>query len=54
MRLDILDMTTKAGSGHASSSWSATDIVTALFFGGVLRYRPDEPAWPETGSLHHE
>ena len=47
MRLDILDMTTKAGSGHTSSSWSATDIVTALFFGGVLRYRPDEPDWPE-------
>ena len=47
MRLDILDMTTKAGSGHASSSWSATDIVTALFFGGVLRYRPNEPEWPE-------
>ena len=47
MRLDILDMTTKAGSGHASSSWSATDIVTALFFGGILRYRPDEPEWPE-------
>ncbi len=47
MRLDILEMTTKAGSGHASSSWSATDIVTALFFGGVLRYRPDEPDWPE-------
>mgnify|MGYP001828449555 FL=1 len=47
MRLDILDMTTKAGSGHTSSSWSATDIETALFFGGVLRYRPDEPDWPE-------
>jgi transketolase len=47
MRLDILDSTTKAGSGHASSSWSATDIVTALFFGGILRYRPDEPDWPE-------
>ncbi len=47
MRLDILDSTTKAGSGHASSSWSATDIVTALFFGDVLRYRADEPDWPE-------
>jgi transketolase len=47
MRLDILDATTKAGSGHPSSSWSATDIVTALFFGGVLRYRPQEPEWPE-------
>jgi len=45
-RLDILEMTTKAGSGHPSSSWSATDIVTALFFGGILRYRPDDPWWP--------
>lgn len=47
MRLDILEMTTKAGSGHPSSSFSATDIVTALFFGGVLRYRADQPLWPE-------
>ncbi len=47
MRLDILDMTTKAGSGHPSSSWSATDIVVALFFGGVLRYHADQPDWPE-------
>lgn len=47
MRLDILEMTTKAGSGHPSSSFSATDIVTALYFGGVLRYRADEPLWPE-------
>jgi len=47
LRLDILDSTTKAGSGHASSSWSATEILTAIFFGGVLRYRADEPQWPE-------
>lgn len=47
VRLDILEMTTKAGSGHPSSSWSATDIVVALFFGDILRYRPQEPWWPE-------
>ncbi len=46
MRLDILDSTTKAGSGHPSSSFSATEIVTTLFFGGILRYRPTEPHWP--------
>jgi len=46
MRLDILEMTTKAGSGHPSSSFSATEVVTALYFGGVLRYRADEPNWP--------
>lgn len=47
LRLDILDATTLAGSGHPSSSWSAVEILTALYFGGVLRYRPDEPNWPE-------
>ena len=47
LRLDILDMTTKAGSGHPSSSFSATDIATVLYFGDILRYRADEPNWPE-------
>jgi transketolase len=46
LRLDILEMTSKAGSGHPSSSWSSVDVVTALYFGGMLRYRPDEPWWP--------
>jgi transketolase len=47
IRLDILDMTTRAGSGHPSSSFSATEIVVALYFGGILRYRSHEPDWPE-------
>jgi transketolase len=47
LRLDILDTTTKAGSGHPSSSFSSVEILTALFFGGILRYRPEEPWWPE-------
>lgn len=45
LRLDILEMTTKAGSGHPSSSWSAVEIVTALFFGGILNYKPTDPWW---------
>jgi transketolase len=47
LRLDILDTTTRAGSGHPSSSFSAVEIVTALYFGGILRYRPQDPWWPE-------
>jgi transketolase len=47
LRLDILEMTTKAGSGHASSSWSAAEVLVALFFGGILRYRSEDPQWPE-------
>ena len=47
LRLDILEMTTRAGSGHPSSSFSAVEIVATLYFGGVLRYRAEEPLWPE-------
>lgn len=39
-------MTTAAGSGHPSTCLSASHLVTALFFGGILRYdvaRPDAP-----------
>jgi transketolase len=45
MRCDILKMIALAGSGHPGGSLSATDIVATLFFGAVLRYRPDEPDW---------
>lgn len=47
IRLDILESTTKAGSGHVSSSYSSTEIAVALFFGGVLNYRPDNPWWAD-------
>ncbi len=47
LRLTVLDTTTKAASGHPSSSFSAVEILTALYFGGILRYRSDDPNWPE-------
>lgn len=42
----ILKMTTAAGSGHPSSSLSAIDILTVLYFGGIMRYDPERPDWP--------
>jgi len=47
LRLDILESTTLSGSGHPSSSFSSVEICSALFFGGILKYRADEPQWPE-------
>ena len=43
----ILEMTTEAGSGHPSSSLSAIDTLTALYFGGIMRYDPERPQWPD-------
>ena len=47
LRQDILKMTTEAGSGHPSSSLSAVEIVTALYFGGFLWHDPKNPHWPD-------
>jgi len=47
LRLEVLDVTTKVASGHVSSSYSSVEILVALYQGGVLRYRSDEPHWPE-------
>lgn len=42
MRVDILKMTTQAGSGHPTSALSCTDIVSALFFYS-LKYNFENP-----------
>lgn len=47
MSLEIIDITTRAGSGHPSSSLSAIDVMTALYFGGIMCYKPKEPQWPD-------
>ncbi len=44
---EIIEITTKAGSGHPSSSLSAIDVMTVLYFGGFMRYDPEFPDWPE-------
>jgi transketolase len=43
----IIEITTKAGSGHPSSSLSAIDILVALYFGGIMDYDPNQPKWPD-------
>ncbi len=46
LRRHIVTMTATAGSGHPGGSLSATEIVTALFF-GVMRHDPSNPRWAE-------
>jgi transketolase len=47
IRRDIITSTTAAGSGHPTSSLSGVEIAVALYFGGVLRYDPKNPHWPQ-------
>lgn len=41
----ILDMCVKAGTGHVTSSFSCTELLVALYYGGILRYNVSNPKW---------
>jgi transketolase len=47
MRTNIVKATTAANSGHPSTSLSQVEVLTVLYFGGVLRYDPSEPHDPD-------
>ena len=47
LRVDIIQMLVEAGSGHPGGSLSAIDALTCLYFGDILRYKADEPHWPD-------
>jgi len=46
MRIDIVKMIAEAGSGHPGGSLSCIDILTALYFGGVMYHDPSNPKDP--------
>ncbi len=45
IRKDIVKTAYKGGSGHIASSLSAVEIMTALYFGGILKYDANNPNW---------
>jgi transketolase len=47
IRRHIITSTTAAGSGHPSTSLSMVEVLTVLYFGGVLRYDPATPRDPD-------
>jgi transketolase len=51
IRYYILIMTTEAGSGHPTSSLSATELMACLFFGGIFRFDVDKPKFPNNDRL---
>ena len=43
IRKDIVSMIAEAGSGHPGGSLSCADIMTALYFGGIMKYDAQNP-----------
>ncbi len=51
IRYYILVMTTEAGSGHPTSSLSATELMACLLFGGIFGFDADNPEFPNNDRL---
>src|ERR1039457_5580751 len=52
-RLRILNLKAlnRAGSGHPGGTLSLAEVMSVLFFGGVLRYDPQDPSWDNRDRL---
>jgi transketolase len=46
LRIDVLDMVYRAQTGHLGGSFSAAEVMAALYF-HHLRIDPARPTWPE-------
>ncbi|MDO5861404.1 MAG: transketolase [Thermoplasmata archaeon] len=47
LRVDVIEMTSAAGSGHPGGSLSSADLMSVLYFGGGLRHDPKNPQWED-------
>ncbi|MFH1476742.1 MAG: transketolase [Verrucomicrobiota bacterium] len=47
VRQQIFEMALRVKNGHITSSFSCTEILVALYHGGILRVDPKNPDWPE-------
>ena len=45
IRRDIIRSLVRAGSGHSGGPLGSADVFAALYFGGVMRYRPEDMHW---------
>ncbi len=45
IRQDIIEMLLEAKSGHSAGPLGMADVFTCLYFGGVMKYNPEEPGW---------
>ena len=51
VRYWIIQSTTEAGSGHPTSSLSATDLMVGLLFGGIFQFNVQKPSFHNNDRL---
>ena len=51
LRREIFEMVVKVNQGHIASSLSQTEILIALYYGGILNYKKNDPNYKERDKL---
>ncbi|HSV95262.1 MAG TPA: transketolase [Spirochaetia bacterium] len=47
IRVEIIKMLAEAESGHSAGPLGTADLFAALYFGGLVNFRKDEPYWED-------
>ena len=47
VRQQVLRMACEANGGHIAPAYSCTEILVALYYGGILKVDPKNPKWPQ-------
>jgi transketolase len=47
IRVEIIRMLARAGSGHTAGAMGAADLFATLYFGGLINFKKDEPYWED-------
>lgn len=47
VRQEVLEMCLAAGAGHIAPAYSCTELLVALYHGGILQVNPHNPFWEE-------
>ncbi|MFA6310336.1 MAG: transketolase [Sterolibacterium sp.] len=47
VRLQVFESTVRAKKGHLGGTFSCTDLLVALYYGGIMRFNPRNPTWKE-------
>ena len=50
LRTDVIEMVSRAGSGHIAGPLDMADIFAAMYF-HILRHDPKRPGWPDRDRL---
>jgi transketolase len=45
LRKKTLEMCVRAGTGHVTSSMSCAEIMSVLYYGGIMKHDPQVPDW---------